>query len=183
SGQIRLPEGTVLRVNYAASNGRPFRGLARFMVSQGLIDENQVGYQAVKSYLMEHPERREEIMNHNESYVFFRIVPEGPLGALGRPVVAHRSIATDLDIFPRGALAWIALRKPRFDGEGKIVSWLPLRRFVLNHDAGGAIKGPGRVDLFCGTGSEAERLAGSLSERGALYFLVKKRIVGEVAPR
>jgi membrane-bound lytic murein transglycosylase A len=37
------------------------------------------------------------------------------------------------------------------------------------------IKGPGRVDLYCGTGDEAEMLAGSLKERGDLYFLVKKK--------
>lgn len=175
SGRIRLPGGEILLVNYASSNGRPFRGLARHMVAQGLIGEGEMSYRRVKAYLETHPDQRDEIMNHNESYVFFRIVPEGPLGALGRPVVAHRSIATDLDLFPRGALAFIRLRKPLFDGRGNVAKWMPFGRFVLNHDAGGAIKGPGRVDLFCGTGPEAEQLAGSLSEKGSLFFLVKKR--------
>jgi len=39
-------------------------------------------------------------------------------------------------------------------------------------------QGAGRVDLFCGSGDEAEMLAGSLKERGELYFLVKKKANG-----
>jgi membrane-bound lytic murein transglycosylase A len=61
------------------------------------------------------------------------------------------------------------------DEQGNVKSRLPFSRFVLNQDTGEAIKGPGRVDLFCGSGDEAEMLAGSLKENGELYFLVKKR--------
>jgi membrane-bound lytic murein transglycosylase A len=78
-------------------------------------------------------------------------------------------------LFPKGALAFIRLRKPVFDKDGNIKSWETFSRFVLNQDTGGVIKGPGRVDLFCGTGSAAELLAGSLKETGELYFLVKKK--------
>jgi two-component system, NtrC family, nitrogen regulation sensor histidine kinase NtrY len=53
-------------------------------------------------------------------------------------------------------------------------AWEPFTRFVLAQDAGVAIKGPGRIDLFCGTGDEAERLAGSFKEQGEIYFLLKK---------
>jgi len=42
----------------------------------------------------------------------------------------------------------------------------------------GRDQGGGRVDLFCGHGSEAEMLAGSLKEKGDLYFLVKKKANG-----
>ncbi len=91
------------------------------------------------------------------------------------PVTPGRTIATDPKVFPRGALAFIRLKKPVIDGAGAIVSWEPFSRFVLNQDAGGAIKGPGRVDLFCGRGRDAEVMAGHLKEEGELYFLVKKR--------
>ncbi|HOK06816.1 MAG TPA: murein transglycosylase A [Syntrophales bacterium] len=179
SGILRLPDGSLLRVGYAGANGRPFRGLTGMMVQRGLLGENEKSYRRLKAYLEDNPATREELMNYNESYVFFRVVPEGPLGALGRVVVAHRSIATDLDLFPPGALALVRLHKPLFDERGEIASWRPFSRFVLNHDAGGAIKGPGRVDLFCGTGPEGEMVAGSLNERGELYFLVGKREGGE----
>jgi membrane-bound lytic murein transglycosylase A len=48
---------------------------------------------------------------------------------------------------------------------------------VLNQDTGGAIVGPGRVDLFCGAGSEAGAVAGYMKEEGELYFLVMKKKV------
>ena len=175
SGKIRLSDGCLLHVTYAQSNGRPFRGLTGMMVEKGLLKENGKSYEQMKRFLLDNPEGRQELMNYNERYVFFRTAAEGPLGALNLPLVAGRSIATDLDIYPRGALALVKTRKPVFDGKGRISSWQTFSRFVLNHDTGAAIKGPGRVDLFCGTGETAERMAGAMKESGELYFLIKKK--------
>ena len=105
---------------------------------------------------------------------FFRIGSTGPLGNLGVEVTPGRSIATDRHIFPSGALAFISTQKPLVAGDRSIARWVPLNRFVLNQDTGGAIKGPGRVDLFWGTGDYAETAAGHLKHDGALYFLVLK---------
>ncbi len=175
SGKIRLPDGRMIRVSYAQSNGRPFRGLTAMMADRGLLKEGERSYELMKKTLYERsPEERQELMNYNERYIFFRMVSEGPLGALGLPLVAGRSIAADLDLYPRGGLAMLKTRKPVFDREGNIVSWQSFTRFVLNHDAGAAIKGPGRIDLFCGTGPEAERTAGAMKEKGELYFLFRK---------
>jgi len=135
----------------------------------------EVSLDGIKRYLRVHPEEMFDILNCNESYVFFRIVEEGPVGSLNVPVTSGRSIATDASMFPRGALAFIRVKKPVIDKDGNIVSWEPFSRFVLNQDAGGAIKGPGRVDLFCGRGDDAEIMAGHLKEEGELYFLVRKK--------
>jgi membrane-bound lytic murein transglycosylase A len=175
SGKIRLPDGRLLHVTYAQSNGRPFRGLTGMMVERGLLKENEKSYEKMKSFLLDNPEDRQELMNYNERYVFFRTALEGPLGALNLPLAAGRSIATDLDIYPRGAVALLKTRKPVFDKQGRITSWQAFSRFVLNHDTGAAIKGPGRVDLFCGTGETAERTAGAMKENGELYFLLRKK--------
>jgi len=97
------------------------------------------------------------------------------VGSIGVALTGGRSIATDPAFFPRGALAFVRTRKPDIGPNGEIRSWVPFSRFVLNQDAGGAITGPGRVDLFCGRGREAEIAAGHLKEEGELYFLVLKR--------
>jgi Membrane-bound lytic murein transglycosylase len=47
-------------------------------------------------------------------------------------------------------------------------------RFMVDQDAGAAIKGPGRVDIFWGTGKEAGDLAGSIKEKGKLFYLLIK---------
>jgi membrane-bound lytic murein transglycosylase A len=69
----------------------------------------------------------------------------------------------------------IKTRKPLFDAGGQILEWVSFARFVLNQDAGAAIKGPGRVDLFCGDAPNAERLAGSFKEKGEIYILLRKK--------
>lgn len=181
SGKIRLPDGRLLQIGYALKNGRPFKSLSRFLVDTGRISPKEISYQSIKRYLREHPEELSEILGHNESFIFFREVTEGPVGSLGAVLTAGRSIATDAAVFPRGALAFMRARKPKLDRNGNAESWTPFSRFVISQDAGGMIKGPGRVDLFCGSGEDAEMLAGSLTERGELYFLVKKRANGHPA--
>ncbi len=52
--------------------------------------------------------------------------------------------------------------------------WDKVSFFVLNQDTGGAIRGPGRADLFCGNGDYAEFTAGHMNTYGKLYFLVLK---------
>jgi membrane-bound lytic murein transglycosylase A len=175
SGKIKLPNGKLLQIGYALKNGRPFQSLGRFLMDTGKISPQDISYQSIKRYLREHPDDLSEILGYNESFIFFREVKEGPVGSLGEILTAGRSIATDAAVFPRGALAFIRTQKPILDQEGNATSWMPFSRFVVSQDAGGMIKGAGRVDLFCGTGDEAEMLAGSLKERGEIYFLVKKR--------
>ncbi len=175
SGVVSLPGGDLVQVSYAQCNGHPYRSVGRLLVEQGQMSIEEVSLKGIKRYLREHPEEMLDILSCNESYVFFRIVEEGPVGSLNVSVTPGRSIATDASIFPKGALAFIRVKKPVIDEGSNIVSWEPFSRFVLNQDAGGAIKGPARVDLFCGRGNNAEIMAGHLKEEGALYFLVKKK--------
>ncbi len=175
SGVVSLPGGDLVQISYEQSNGHPYSSVGRLLVEQGKMSMEEVSLKSIKRYLREHPDEMFDILIRNESYVFFRIVENGPVGSLNVTVTSGRSIATDAAIFPRGALAFIRVKKPVIDEEGAIVSWEPFSRFVLNQDAGGAIKGPGRVDLFCGRGTNAEIMAGHLKEEGELYFLVKKR--------
>jgi len=177
SGIMELPDGRTIRVGYARSNGRPFRGLAKVLLERGKITEREMSHEYIKTWLLDHPEERAEMMQQNPSYVFFRILDGENVGSHNVPLTSGRSIATDPRYFPKGAPALIRLRKPVFSEEDNRVDWVPFSRFVLNQDAGGAIKGTGRVDLYCGTGSDAERVAGSIKEQGELYFIIKKKEV------
>jgi membrane-bound lytic murein transglycosylase A len=175
SGMIRLPDGRVIQVSFARSNGRPFRGIGKHMVEKGILSRQDLSDQTIKTYLRNHPDEQADIFNHNERYIFFRVVDNGPVGALGVTVTGGRTIAIDPGIYPNGAISFIRLRKPVFSENGGRNGWVPFSRFVLAQDAGAAIKGPGRIDLFCGGGDDAERIAGSLKEKGELYFLMKKK--------
>jgi len=176
SGQIRLPNGEVLRVGFAASNGRPYRSIGRVLVERGFLGENELSLRRVREFLQQHPELIEETFNANERYVFFRFIQgnEGPIGALAFPLTAGRSVATDHTIFPPGTLAYLVTQQPVFHEAGKLRSRRTLRRFVLNQDTGAAMKGPGRVDLFFGSGEQAGMAAGEMREEGKIYFLLAK---------
>jgi len=174
SGMICTDDGPCFQVSYAQSNGRPYRSIGKLLIDSGRATREDLSMQGIKRYLRERPEEIREILNHNESYVFFRTVEEGPVGSIGVALTGGRSIATDPAVFPRGALAFVKTRKPAIGPGGEIRSWVPLTRFVLNQDTGGAITGAGRVDLFFGRGREAEIAAGHLKEEGELYFLVVK---------
>ena len=175
SGKIELTDGSLLQVGYASRNGRPFQSISPYMLKTGKITPQETSYREIKKYLKEHPDELSEILGYNENFIFFRVVKEGPVGAIEEVLTPGRSIATDPDLFPKGALAFMRSRKPVLDQEGNVLSWIPFSRFVISQDIGSAIKGAGRVDLFCGSGREAEMLAGSLKERGELYFLVRKK--------
>jgi len=175
SGKIKLEDGKILTVGYAQNNGRPFRSVTMNMLDQNKIDKSDASYKGFKTWLKGKSEKEIfEILSHNERYIFFRFVNKEPVGSLGQPVTPDRSIATDPEYFPQGALAFIRLRKPVLDDDNNVVKRVEFSRFVLNQDKGSAIKGSGRVDLFCGFGEKAQATAGSLKEKGELYFLIFK---------
>ncbi len=173
SGKIRLPDGSLVQVGYAQSNGHPYRSIGRLMIENGKLAGTDHSLQAIKKYLLEHPAETAEILNYNERYVFFRLLDQGAVGSLNVPVTAGRTIASDPEVYPKGALAFIRTRKPLIH-KGKLTGWSPFSRFVLNQDTGKAISGRGRIDLFCGGGEDAEAVAGRLKEAGELFFLLKK---------
>lgn len=174
SGLVRLNDGTCLRVNYDAANGRPYRSIGRLLIDRGQVSREEMSMQRIRSYLDDHPQEVDEILFHDPSYTFFRIVEKGPLGNINIPLTTGRSIATDSRLFPKGGLAFIITEKPVVDEKGEITGWKRFSRFVVNQDTGGAIRGPARADLFWGEGEVAEVSAGNMKQRGKLFFLMEK---------
>lgn len=174
SGILQLPNGREIRVGYAGANGREYRAVGRLLIERGLIEREKVSMQSIRRYLAEHPEEVQDILDYNESTVFFRRLESEALGSLGVPVTGGRSIATDHSLFPRGALGFLVSEVPAMAEDGTTVAAGPLRRYVLNQDTGGAIRGAGRVDFFWGRGDEAAERAGWMKQPGQLYFLLPK---------
>jgi membrane-bound lytic murein transglycosylase A len=174
SGRLRLPDRTILRMGYEASNGRPYQSIGRYMIGKGYLTREETSMQSIRRYLTQHPEVREEVLNHNPSYIFFRTASGGPYGNINVPLTPGRSLALDNRLFPRGALCFVRTQKPVLNSREEITGWTDFSRFVLHQDTGGAIKGSGRADLFWGDDPYAEMAAGHMKHEGDLYFLVKK---------
>ena len=173
SGTLRLRDGGEIRVGYAGTNGRPYRSIARLLIEEGHIERDAMSMQALREWLEAHPHHVSRVLHHNQSYVFFTRRSGPPVGSLGVPLTPGRSIATDPTVFPQGSLGFLLTQRPRRGDTGEI-SWAPVSRFVLSHDAGGVIRGPGRVDVFWGRGPDAELAASEMKQEGELYVLVPK---------
>ncbi len=160
SALLDLGDGTVGRVNYHAANGHPYRAIGRKLLD--VIPKGEMSVQSIKAYLLKHPDRWREVLSYDTSYVFLRRLSRGPIGTIQQVVTPERSIAVDPREIPLGSLC--LLRIPS----------LGISRLVLAQDTGGAIKGPGRLDYFRGTGTEAAKKAGGMNEKAELYVLLPK---------
>lgn len=174
SGIIELTDGSKMRVNFAGNNGHPYRSIGKFLIDRGKLSKKNMSAQVIRKYLKTHPNEAQAVYEYNPSYVFFREVEEGPLGCLGVPVTAYRSIATDPKYFPQALPAILMTKIPVVDSDGVVLREDDFAQIVLNQDSGGAIKGQRRVDLFTGKGEQNEQIAGGLNGAGRLFFFVKK---------
>ena len=174
SGRVLLENGEEVRIHYASKNGHSYRSIGKYLIEEDEIDRKDMSMQAIRKWLAKNPDRMDEVLHHNPSFVFFKEGKGGPYGCLGVPVTPMRSIATDVSIYPKGALCFIQTRIPEQDPSGSTAKLTDYSGFVLNQDTGGAINGHFRADLFFGNGPEAEYGAGHMKFKGDLYFLVGK---------
>ena len=175
SGRVQLENGERIRVGYAANNGHPFFGIARTLIDNGSVSRENASMQAVRDWLRANPEEARQLMHRNRRYIFFReIEGEGPIGAMGLPLTAMRSLAVDPAFLPLGAPLWLDTTWPAGGPE----AGEPMRRLMVAQDTGSAIKGPVRGDFFWGTGETALDRAGGMKQTGR-YFLLLPRAVAE----
>ncbi|MGH8726172.1 MAG: MltA domain-containing protein, partial [Burkholderiales bacterium] len=125
----------------------------------------QASMQGIKAWAAANPQKLQEALNQNPSYVFFRELPavDGPIGALSVALHAERSLAVDRRYVPLGAPVYLATTFP--------LSEVPLERLMAAHDTGGAIRGVVRADFFWGTGPGAGAQAGRMRQQGRMWLL------------
>lgn len=175
SGRVLLPGGEVMRLHYHSKNGHPYRSVGRYLIDKGEIPKKEMSMQAIRQWLEKNPHRMDEVLHYNPSFVFFQKEDGGPYGCLGVEVTPLRSIATDISLFPKGALCFLETPMPSEEGMETPETWKMKSGFVLNQDTGGAIKGAGRADIFFGNGRYAEFAAGQMKHQGRLFFMVLKK--------
>ena len=151
SGVLTLPNGREVRLGYAAQNGRKYEPIGKFMKDK--IDPEEMSMQAIEDVLRrEGVNYTKKILSKNPSYVFFQKLKGRSLTTIGAEVTDKRTIAVDQRYFPLGILGHVSYPDPQTPPEkmkNKVEKY-ENAHFVFAQDTGGAIKGPGRADLFWG---------------------------------
>jgi membrane-bound lytic murein transglycosylase A len=128
---------------------------------------------AMIAYFKQHPDEVASYTALNPRFVFFIEEKGNPRGSLNEEVTPLRSIATDKSIFPPASLTFISTRLP-YEKDG-VMADRPYTGFGFDQDTGGAIRAPGRCDIYIGIGEAAGKRAGGVYQEGKLYYLFVKQ--------
>jgi len=169
SAKIRQPDGSLVGIGYAANNGHEYKSIGQQMVQDGKISRDQMSLSSMIAYFKAHPDEIREYTDLNPRFVFFRVEGGPPRGSINEPVTALRTIATDKSVYPRACLAFLSTTLPQANGTDVLQK--SYEGFALDQDTGGAIRAPGRCDVYMGEGDTAGRLAGQTYKEGRLYYL------------
>ena len=176
AARLAMADGALMRVTYAAKSGQRFTGPGRVLADLGEIPLEKVTMQSIRTWLKANPERVDEILWRNRSYIFFREAPVndpelGPIAAAKVPLTPGRSMAVDRVLHTFGTPFYIdAPTLTAFGGE-------QFRRLMIAQDTGSAITGPARGDLFSGSGDAAGEIAGVVRDTASFYALLPRGLV------
>ena len=176
AARLILPDGSYLRVTYAAKAGHRFTGIGRVLADLGEIPLEKVTMQSIRAWLARNPHRQDEILWKNRSFIFFRETPLGdpglgPVAAAKVQLHPARSVAVDRLLHTFGTPFFIHAPELRHVDGG------PFRRLMIAQDTGSAITGSARGDLFIGSGGQAGEIAGTIRHRAEFYALLPRKLV------
>lgn len=176
AARLKMTDGRLCRVTYAAKSGQRFTGPGKVLSELGEIPLEKVTMQSIRAWFKAHPERIDEILWQNRSYIFFREAAVddaalGPIAAAKVPLTPGRSVAVDRLLHTFGTPFYIdAPTLTAFEEK-------PFRRLMIAQDTGSAITGPARGDLFAGSGDAAGEIAGVVRNAADFYALVPRGLI------
>jgi membrane-bound lytic murein transglycosylase A len=175
AARLEFPDGKTMRVTYAAKTGHAFTGPGRLLAELGKIPLEEVTMQSIRAWFRRNPDRIDEILHQNRSFIFFREAAVeddalGPVAAAKVPLQAGRSLAVDRLLHTFGSPIFVAAEALEVDGA-------PFRRLMVVQDTGSAIVGPARGDIFFGSGDAAGEIAGRVKHAADFFLLVPQALV------
>lgn len=166
SGMLKLPDGKLVKLNFAAVNDMPFKSIGEQLRNRGIRPEGGYSADAVWKHLKKNPKLAKEVIYNNPRYVYFyESVPPDVIGKLGTPLSKIRSVAMDDSIYTLGLPVYI---------DTNLSNGQKFRRLMVAQDTGSAIRGWIRADIFFGKGDEAYNYAHGQHAQGEMYILMPK---------
>ena len=172
STRVKLDDGKLLRLNYIASNGKPYTPVGRILIDDGVYTPQEMSMDKIRDFMEANPEAGKALRERNRSYVFFSKTTLAPhdecLGAQGIQLTPGRSIAVDPGIHVYGTPIWIDAKLPLKSAAPEDV----FQRLMVAQDTGSAIRGPARADIYFGHGPDIPSIAGRIKQFGKFVMLV-----------
>lgn len=177
AARLKFADGSATRITFAAKSGHEFTAPGRILVEMGAIPREKVTMQTIRAWLYEHPERVNEILWQNRSFIFFRETllgdpNKGPVAAAKVQLEPGRSLAVDRVLHTFGTPFYIDAPDLTALGGG------PFRRLMIAQDTGSAIQGAARGDIFVGVGAAAGEMAGVVRHAADFYALLPRMLFG-----
>jgi peptidoglycan lytic transglycosylase A len=184
STRVKLDKGELLRLNYIASNGKPYTPVGRLLIDRGVYAPEEMSMDKIREYMEANPDEGKELRMKNRSFVFFSETSLGPtdecIGAQGIPLTPGRSLAVDPRFHVYGTPIWIDAKFP-LKGDAPQDTF---QHLMFAQDTGSAIRGAARADIYFGHGEDAPHVAGRIKQFGKFVMLVPQSVAvngGEVA--
>ena len=166
SGNLRLEDGTDVKLNFGAVNDMPFKSIGEELRNRGIRPAGGFSSEAVWQHLKANPQLAKDVIYKNPRYVYFyESTPPDVIGKLGTPLSKIRSIAMDDSLYTLGLPVYISTNLS--DGRA-------FRRLMIAQDTGSAIRGFIRADIFFGKGDEAYKFAQGQHAQGKMFILMPK---------
>ena len=190
SATIQLVEGGEINITPDGHNGHPYVNPFKLARADHVVpshEESPVdpsapppvpGQSRAQRFFLSHPEILRSYWAKNAHFVFFKETPLRGSGRFGQ-LIAGRSVAVDSARIPLGVARWLRSEVAaglRTSSHGEETLFTPIERLTLAQDTGAAIRGLGRIDLFVGSGADAQLAAARTSRPGALFLIVHKSI-------
>lgn len=173
SGVIETTFGQHIYVGYSAENGHRYHAIAQLLINNHVLKSHQASNAAVRKYFDQHPDKMDEYVRKNPSYVFFeRYNKPSFKGAQTVALTPQYSLAVDKHYIPMG-VPLLLNTEYQVSKESKPKT---LSRLMIAQDTGGSIRGPIRGDIYWGAGDKAMQIASLMSNPGDYWLLLPKHI-------
>jgi membrane-bound lytic murein transglycosylase A len=176
STRVKLDDGELLRLNYIASNGKPYTPVGRLLIDQGVFTPQEMSMDKIREYMEANPDEGKALREKNRSFVFFSKTALAPhdecIGAQGIPLTPGRSIAVDPTIHVYGTPIWIDAKFPLKSDAPEDA----FQHLMVAQDTGSAIRGAARADIYFGHGEDVPHFAGRIKQFGAFVMLVPRSV-------
>lgn len=171
SGTVEYVDtGERVLLRYSGENGHRYRNIQRFFRNRDDLSVSNLSMDGIRRFLTKNPHMTDSVLFYNPSYTFFTPKKGLVKGAAEVPLMEDISIAADPRYFPLGSVVLAAL--PVYE-DGRVTHHQ--YRILLPQDVGGAVKGAGHVDVYCGNGELGRKKAAQLHHYGRMWVLLPKK--------